>query len=80
MIVGERALDSLVVKYLGGGPQNINRTEMEILLFALYNESKERGGIAARGDAEMTRRLVEQGRGLTPAAGNTTDVGKAARK
>ena len=60
MIVGERALHGLVVKYLGGGPQNINRTEMEILLFALYNESKERGGIALAGYAEMERRLASQ--------------------
>lgn len=60
-IIGDTQLDMLVVKYLGGGKGNITTEEIEILLFALYIESKARGGLALRGSAAMDRRLSLQG-------------------
>lgn len=60
MIISEFTLHKLVVKYLGGAKENITRTEMEILLFALYNESKERGGLAKAATDGMDARLKAQ--------------------
>lgn len=56
-IVSRSRLDELMVKYLGGGRENIARNELEIILFALYVESKDRGGLAARATAVMDERL-----------------------
>lgn len=57
-------LEKLVVKYLGGGKDNITNDEREILLFALYNESVSRGELAKRGLDVMDARLKEQNQKL----------------
>lgn len=61
-IVGEKQLDRLMRRYLGLAPEPINSDEKEILLFALYTESLERGGIAARPTAEGDARAAEEKR------------------
>ncbi len=59
-IIGASQLDELVVKYLGGARENIQPEEQEILLFALYIESKDRGGLAKSGYDRMEERLRKQ--------------------
>lgn len=58
-IVGEKQLDRLMMKYLGLAAGNLSNDEREILLFALYTESNERGGLAARATAVGDARVAE---------------------
>lgn len=60
-IVGPAGVKKLVLKYLGLSRENITRNEIEILLFALYNESCERGGLAAEATAIGDEKLRAQG-------------------
>lgn len=55
-IVGEAQLLKLMLRYLGEGP-HLTHDETEILLFALYMESKERGGLASAAVDVLEARL-----------------------
>ncbi len=59
MIITENHLDKLMMKYLGLLPDNLTADEREILLFALYTESLERGGLAAKPTAAGDARVAE---------------------
>lgn len=58
-IVGEQHLDRLMERYLGLRPENINSDEREVLLFALYMESVNSGGLGARATAKGDARVAE---------------------
>ena len=58
-IVGERQLDRLMLKYLGMVGGELTGDEREILLFALYTESCQRGGIGAKPTAALDARVAE---------------------
>ena len=58
-IVGEKLLVNLMKKYLGLMPGDLTSDEREILLFALYMESNERGGLASKPTAEDDARVAE---------------------
>lgn len=45
MIVGEKQMDRLVMKYIGVVSPELTNDEREILLMALYMESEARGGL-----------------------------------
>lgn len=51
MILTEKATQKLLVRYNGIGDE-LSGDERELLLFALYDESEARGGIAAQAKAE----------------------------
>ncbi len=51
MIVTETDVQKLLIRYNGIG-KPITPTERELLIFALYNESEARGGIAAAAKRE----------------------------
>ena len=57
-IVGEEQIVKLLVRYDGIGTP-LTRDETQILLFALYCESKERAGIVALADARE-KEIVKQ--------------------
>ena len=58
-IVGEQKLNRLMMKYLGLATPKLADDEREILLFALYLESKEHGGIGAKATAVGDARVAE---------------------
>lgn len=58
-IVGEKQIEALLMRYNGIG-KPISNDEREILLFALYNESEARGGIAATAKAACDRVWMRQ--------------------
>jgi len=58
-IVGPSQVDRLMRKYLGLDPKNLTGDEREILLFALYLESVDNGGIGARATAIGDARVAE---------------------
>ncbi len=58
-IVGEAGIDRLMKKYLGLLPGGLTNDEREILLFALYMESRDRGGLGARPTEEGDARVAE---------------------
>jgi hypothetical protein len=58
-IVGVGQLDRLMRKYLGLLPDNLTNDEREILLFALYMESVQHGGIGAKATAIGDARVAE---------------------
>lgn len=55
-IVDDKALVNLSIRYMGVGP-TLTHDETEILLFALYVESQERGGMIADAAKELPNRL-----------------------
>ena len=58
-IVGEKELLKLMLRYLGEG-QGLDHDETEILLFALYIESKAAGGLAKKAEDALNVRLEKQ--------------------
>lgn len=59
-IVGEGQIDRLMMKYLGMVDGALSSDEREILLFALYMESLEHGGIGAKPTARPDAAVAEQ--------------------
>lgn len=58
-IVGEKQLERLMSKYLGLIPGSLTGDEREILLFALYTESVNHGGLGAKPTAAGDARVAE---------------------
>jgi hypothetical protein len=61
VIVGEASLVKLLVRYNGIGKE-LTHDEKEILLFALYNESKSNGGLARQAEVECCKRFGKEGK------------------
>lgn len=59
MVIGESDIIRLLIRYNGIG-KPITAEEREILLFALYNESEARGGIAETAKRECDERWAAQ--------------------
>jgi len=49
-----------MMKYLGMAGGELTNDEREILLFALYMESRDRGGIGAKPTARLDAAVAEQ--------------------
>lgn len=65
-------IGKLLIRYNGIG-KPITSDERELLLFALYNESESRGGIAAKAKAECDAIWLKQR--LTPKKEEPKDAG-----
>ncbi len=59
-IVGKEGLDRLMLKYCGMVGGELTSDERELLLFALYIESRDRGGIGAKPTARLDAQVAEQ--------------------